>query len=78
VGVVAEALQDTYIGRLALGFIKILLATALAAILANININASGTVAGQNVDLTVVVEVIKVFAPLLLVISGLRDLGVRI
>jgi len=73
-----ESLSQTYLGRIAIGILKIILAGVVGAILANINIPTSGTIGGQTIDLTVVVEAVKVFAPLLLLLSGLRDLGVRI
>ena len=73
-----ESLRQTYLGRIMIGLLKILLAGIVAGILVNVNIPASGTIGGQNIDLTIVVEAIKVFAPLLLLLSGLRDLGVRI
>ena len=73
-----DSLRETYLGRIAVGILKIILAGIVAGILSTVNIPTTGSIGGQNIDLTVVVEAVKVFAPLLLLLSGLRDLGVRI
>jgi len=70
-----ESLSNTFLGRFILGMIKIAAATLLATILNNLNLDFSNTPVG---DFSFIWQIIKAFAPLLLVLSGLRDLGVRI
>lgn len=70
--------ERDYLHRLARGIIKIVLAPVVFALLSGINITASGSIGGVQVDLGVVVDIIKVFGPLFLLLSGLRDIGVRL
>ena len=64
-----------WLGAWIRGFAKIGSAAVLAAILNNLNVDFSNTPVG---DFSFIWELIKAFAPLLLVVSGLRDIGVRI
>ncbi len=70
--------QSDYLHRLARGIIKIVLAPVVFALLSGINITATGTIGGTQVDLGVVIDIVKVFGPLFLLLSGLRDIGVRL
>ncbi len=74
-----ESLGQTYIGLMIRGITKIALAAVIAALLSGINLDLSAvTIGGTTVDLSVIWDVTKALAPLMLVISGLRDLGVRL
>ncbi|ALL00062.1 hypothetical protein Pyrde_0012 [Pyrodictium delaneyi] len=74
-----SAVSNTWLGRILRGIVKLGLAGAIAAILGNINMDLSAvTIGSTTVDLSVMWDLVKVFAPLLLIISGLRDLGVEI
>ena len=73
-----DALASTWIGRIITGIIKLALIPVVIAILNSINLDLSNIdLGGTTIDLSVIVTVVKVFAPLFLLISGLRDLGVR-
>ena len=73
-----EALKESWFGQFLRGLMKLALAGVIVALLNALNLPSTVSVAGQNIDLSIVVLVIKVFAPLLLVISALHDMGVRI
>ena len=68
-----DAVEGTWLGRWIRGFAKIGAAGVVATILNNIDVDFSNTPVG---DFSFVWNLIKAFAPLLLVISGLRDIGV--
>jgi hypothetical protein len=73
-----EALGQSFLGTMIRGIVKIALAAVIAALLGNINLDLSAvTIGNTTVDLSVIWDVTKALAPLMLVISGLRDLGVR-
>ena len=74
-----QSLAGSWLGLMIRGLVKIGLAAVVAAMLANINIDLSAVTLGNvTIDLSIIWDVTKVFAPLLLIISGLRDLGVRL
>ena len=74
-----DALSESWLGRFIRGFVKIGSAAALAALLSSINMDLSSVdIGGVTVNLSFVWDLIRVFAPLLLIISGLRDMGVGI
>ena len=74
-----EGLTGSWLGGIIRGVVKITLATAIAAILGNINMDLSSvTIGGVTVNLQVIWDVTRIFAPILLIFSGLRDMGVRL
>ena len=74
-----EGLAGSWLGSIIRGIVKITLATAIAAILGNINMDLSSvTIGGVTVNLQVIWDVTRIFAPILLIFSGLRDMGVRL
>ena len=74
-----QAASSSWLGLAIRGIVKLALAAVIAAMLGSINLDLSNvTIGGTTVDLSVIWDVVKVFAPLMLVVSGLRDLGVRL
>ena len=74
-----EGLTGSWLGGIIRGIVKLTLATAIAAILGNINMDLSSvTIGGVTVNLQVIWDVTRIFAPILLIFSGLRDMGVRL
>jgi hypothetical protein len=74
-----QGLQGTWIGGIIRGIVKIALAAVIATILGNVNLDLSNvTIGSTTVNLEIVWDVIVAFGPLLLVLSGLRDIGVRL
>ncbi|MEB3861202.1 MAG: hypothetical protein GSR84_03155 [Desulfurococcales archaeon] len=74
-----DAMASSWLGLMIRGIVKIALAAVIAAMLGGVNMNLSSvSIGGVTVDLSIIWDTIRVFAPLLLVISGLRDLGVRL
>lgn len=74
-----EGLASSWLGNIIRGIVKIALATVLLTLLSNINIDLSSvTLGGTTIDLSIIWDVTKVFAPILLIFSGLRDMGVRL
>ena len=74
-----EGLTGSWLGGIIRGIVKLTLATAIAAILGNINMDLSSvTIGGVTVNLQVIWDVTRIFAPILLIFSGLRDMGVKL
>jgi len=74
-----ESLASSWLGRMIRGIVKIAFATVILALLSNINIDLSNvTLGGATIDLSIIWDVTKIFAPILLIFSGLRDLGVSL
>lgn len=74
-----ESLGQSYIGLMIRGITKIALAAVVASLLGAVNLNLSAVnIGGVTVNLQVIWDVTKALAPLMLVISGLRDLGVKL
>jgi hypothetical protein len=69
---------DGPIGAIIRGFLKLALAPVIVALVSAIPPGGSITVAGTTIDTGTLLAVIKVFVPLLLVASGLRDFGVKL
>lgn len=77
---IVQKSETTWFGRMIRGILKLALASMLIALitaLANITL-PSITIGNQSVDMTVILQVVCAFAPILLIISALRDLGVNI
>lgn len=74
-----EGLSGSWLGGILRGVTKIGLASAIAVILNNINMDLSSiSLGGTTIDLSIIWDVTRVFAPLLLIYSGLKDMGVRL
>ena len=72
---------NSYLGRIVKGFIKLGIAIALFGLLNTVTgaIDLSNaTIGGTTVNLQVVVDVVRVFAPIALVVSALRDFGIEL
>ena len=74
-----EGLSNTWMGRIMRGIVKLALATLIITLLNNVPIDlTSATIGGSTYNLQVLVDVIKVFAPVALILSALADFGVRL
>lgn len=76
-----SGLYNSPFGRVLLGIIKLVLFPVLLGLITAAAQAAKGitiTIGNQQVDLSLLVMVIGAFAPLLLLISALQDLGVRL
>lgn len=74
-----EGLSNSWLGGILRGIIKIGIAGVVAIMLNGINMDLSNvTLGGTTIDLSIIWDVIRIFAPLLLIVSGLRDMGVRL
>ena len=74
-----EGISNSWIGRILRGIIKLVLIPLIISLLNAVNINLSNVnIGGSTYDLSVLVTVIKIFAPLLLLLSALRDFGVEL
>ena len=72
---------NTPLGRLVLGLVKLVLFPILLTLISAAANAAKGitvTVGNQQIDLSLLVMIIGAFAPLLLLISALQDLGVKL
>lgn len=74
-----DRLGESGLGRVIQGLLLISLAGVVMGILSSIPVGKLEIPAGNGtVDITIVWTLIKVFAPVLMVVSGLRRMGVRI
>ncbi|MEM4958832.1 MAG: hypothetical protein QXX12_03040 [Nanopusillaceae archaeon] len=67
---------NTRLGRIILGIIKLSLAQLVIALMNTVNLGPDPVIGGVTVPINTLFNVIRAFAGILLIISGLRDLGV--
>ncbi|MCD6488649.1 MAG: hypothetical protein J7K21_05435 [Desulfurococcales archaeon] len=75
----ANDFMNTRLGRLILGIIKMALAGLLISLVnafSSFSINI--TIGDQTYDLTVVLQIIIAFFPLFLMLSAMRDIGIKL
>ena len=74
-----DSLGESYLGRVVRGIVKIALAAVVLALLQNINIDLSNVeLGGTVINLDIIWDVVRVFGPVIMILDGLRDLGVRL
>lgn len=76
-----DTFGNTWFGRIMRGIIKLGIATAIFAMLTAVTnaIDLSNvSIGGNYVNLQVIIDVIKVFAPIALIISALHDMGIKL
>lgn len=72
----AKDFFNTKLGRIILGIIKLSLAQLIIALMNAISLGPDPVIGGVTVPINTLFNIIRAFTGILLVISGLRDLGV--
>ncbi|MEM4557873.1 MAG: hypothetical protein QW251_03675 [Desulfurococcaceae archaeon] len=72
----AKDFFNTRLGKVILGIIKLSLAQLVIALMNSISLGPDPVISGITIPVNTMFNVIRAFAGILLIISGLRDLGV--
>jgi hypothetical protein len=73
-----EGVFASPLGRLLLGFLLLILAPVLIAIVINIPLPNSITIGDQTIDLTAFIIILRFIIPFMLVLTALRYLGIKL
>jgi len=73
-----SAALSSPLGRLIRGLLKIMLAGLVYTILSSANIPTTWQIGGESYDVGTIIQLITYAGPLLLIVSGLHDMGVKL